>query len=41
MEAYEDAALRRVFAISLQAEQADANAKPPVVFLEGLAKVSC
>jgi hypothetical protein len=39
MEKYEDATLRKVFAVTLDPAQRDANASPPVVYLQQLAQV--
>lgn len=36
---YEDQVIRRVFAISMQEQDADASSNPPVICLEGLAEV--
>ena len=36
---YEDQAIRRVFAIALREQDADATANPPVICLQGLAEV--
>lgn len=39
VEEVEDGVIRRVWAITLNAQQADASASPPVLHLAGLAKV--
>ena len=37
---YEDQAIRRVFAISLTEQGSNGSAKPPVIYLQGLAEAS-